>query len=94
MDIVKTLQSNKTYGILATLVLVIAGIVYYFATAAPQVDVSITDFSSPSNINVNKTDWKKDVYENSLFTSLKSPITLPLVVTEKGKETPFNEGAR
>lgn len=88
-------KRQKTLVIILIVVVIIAIIVWYFSLqGGPSIKVpaegGVPSGVSPAEEMLKEIKLDFSVFDDSLFKSLKSHGTLPVVVGETGRENPFS----
>jgi len=79
--------------IVVILAVVLAGAGYYVYTTYFQAPPTESGAEvGPPKLPVSAIDWDKEIFNNTEYTSLVSPIELPLTSGPIGNPAPFLEG--
>lgn len=65
--------------------------VYWFFSQSQTVSIQDQETQSKKEIPLKRVNWKKTLYEDQTFQSLKNPLSVPLDSGVTGNTYPFGE---
>ena len=88
-------KQSKKSGVLAVFLFIVCvalcGGVYYLYVTYGVVSDQKEEGSTPKQLSIQKKDWKKIIFDDPVFKTLRSPLSEPLTTGEKSNHNPFLE---
>ncbi len=74
--------------------IIAAGIFWFFSHSSSQSNTRDEQPQTAKELSLKRVNWKKNLYEDETFQSLKNPLPAPLEAGVTGNTNPFGEKPR